>query len=365
MSSSFATGRNANVFLLCSPLNFNVIKHGCHLHTDCFAFSVMNYLSSSQALWAEAQRRHRLVLQRLQRSPGRGGPLGAVAEDKTQKHLETQDGPRGEDLGPAEGRRASNTDLQLCFMTLTPLYYRLKERRTEATRRGWWETHCGWGEGVENKLQTTEASSRFTKSSTARGDYNWDYWRHSVAAARQQVDRCQGGEESQGDTTEMTSLLPGLSVLEWSCCASVWVCECVSWMVHYSQAAPSSSSCMCHLLVFFSPLPTRVPLKRQPDTNCDIYGRAADPRGLAVGTRLGGGRFGLRGEDGHDRLETCFATFLCKNHVWLWNVLYTVLLLFLKRMFMLMRRAPLLPSAIHVHLKEKKKISKAKTQEDK
>lgn len=225
MSSSFATGRNANVFLLCSPLNFNVIKHGCHLHTDCFAFSVMNYLSSSQALWAEAQRRHRLVLQRLQRSPGRGGPLGAVAEDKTQKHLETQDGPRGEDLGPAEGRRASNTDLQLCFMTLTPLYYRLKERWTEATRRGWWETHCGWGEGVENKLQTTEASSRFTKSSTARGDYNWDYWRHSVAAARQQVDRCQGGEESQGDTTEMTSLLPGLSVLEWSCCASVWVCE--------------------------------------------------------------------------------------------------------------------------------------------
>lgn len=50
-------------------------------------------------------------------------------------------------------------------------------------------------------------------------------------------------------------------------------------MVHYSQAAPSSSSCMCHLLVFFSPLPTRVPLKRQPDTNCDIYGGLQTPEG--------------------------------------------------------------------------------------
>lgn len=38
--------------------------------------------------------------------------------------------------GPAK------TDLQLCFMTLTPLYYRLRERRMEASRWSKWETHC-------------------------------------------------------------------------------------------------------------------------------------------------------------------------------------------------------------------------------
>ncbi len=95
--------------------------------------------------------------------------MGAVAEDQAQEHHQAQDGPRGEDLGPVG---PSETDLQLCFMTLTPLYYRLRERRMEATRWSEWETHCG---AMQNKLQTTEAWPRFTKSSAALGDYNWDY----------------------------------------------------------------------------------------------------------------------------------------------------------------------------------------------
>lgn len=66
--------------------------------------------------------------------------MGAIAEDQAQEHHPAQDGPRGEDLGPVG---PSETDLQLCFMTLTPLYYRLRERRMEATRWSEWETHCG------------------------------------------------------------------------------------------------------------------------------------------------------------------------------------------------------------------------------
>ena len=49
---------------------------------------------------------------------------------------------------------------------------------------------------------------------------------------------------------------------------------------------------------------------------------------------------------------------VCKNHVWLY-VLYTVLLLFLKRMFMLMRRASLSPKCrLYAYLQK----SKLKTQ---
>lgn len=51
--------------------------------------------------------------------------MGAVAEDQTQEHHQAQDGARGEDLGPPG---AGQTDLQLCFITLTPLYYRLRDR---------------------------------------------------------------------------------------------------------------------------------------------------------------------------------------------------------------------------------------------
>ena len=44
---------------------------------------------------------------------------------------------------PRGSRAFFETDLQLCFLTLTPLYYRLRERRMEAIRWSKWETHCG------------------------------------------------------------------------------------------------------------------------------------------------------------------------------------------------------------------------------
>lgn len=55
--------------------------------------------------------------------------MGAVTEDQAQEHHQAQDGTRGEDLGHVS---LSETDLQLCFTTLTPLYYRLRERQMEA-----------------------------------------------------------------------------------------------------------------------------------------------------------------------------------------------------------------------------------------
>lgn len=79
---------------------------------------------------------------------------------------------------------------------------------------------------------------------------------------------------------------------------------------------------MCHVLVFFSPLPTRVPLKQQPDTNCDVYRRAVDPRGPAVGTKLGGGRFGLGGQDGHDRLESYVLQHFCVRIMYGYEMYY-------------------------------------------
>lgn len=57
--------------------------------------------------------------------------MGAVAKDQAQEHHQAQDGPRGEDL---VAPWASDTDLQLCSMTLTPLYYKLRERQKAAIR---------------------------------------------------------------------------------------------------------------------------------------------------------------------------------------------------------------------------------------
>lgn len=82
--------------------------------------------------------------------------MGTLVEDQAPEHHETQDGPRGEDIGH-EG--LSETDLQLCFMTLTPLYYRLKRQPNgsyllERMRDSLWV--------MQNKLEMTEARLRFT-----------------------------------------------------------------------------------------------------------------------------------------------------------------------------------------------------------
>lgn len=53
-----------------------------------------------QTLRPEAKRRHRLILQRLQRSPGGGGIMGTLSQDQTPKHLAAQDRARREDLEP-------------------------------------------------------------------------------------------------------------------------------------------------------------------------------------------------------------------------------------------------------------------------
>lgn len=73
--------------------------------------------------------------------------MGAFAEDQAQEHHQTQDGPRGEDLGHMG---LSETDLQLCFTTLTPLYHRLKNDE-------WKQSAGDYGRlNVGNAEQTTD-----------------------------------------------------------------------------------------------------------------------------------------------------------------------------------------------------------------
>lgn len=78
---------------------------------------------------------------------------------------------------------------------------------------------------------------RFTKSCPDLEDYNWDYFGsgHQMGEEIQQgggrAPRRGGNHiERTGRCTEDSrNLLPGLSVLEWSCC----VCVSLRWTVHY------------------------------------------------------------------------------------------------------------------------------------
>lgn len=101
-------------------------------------------------------------------------------------------------------------------MTLTPLYYRLREKTNgsytlELMGDSLW--------GMLNKLQTTEAWPRFTKSSAALGDYNWDYCGSGVLdGGRDSVTMVKLGgslvprserrvtQSGQGDATEITKV---------------------------------------------------------------------------------------------------------------------------------------------------------------
>lgn len=144
-------------------------------------------------------------------------------------------------------------------------------------------------------------------------------------------------------TTEVCSLgslfLSGITI------AYAWVCA------ERSIISPDSLCAICRLQ---SPTCSETLLKaakpgRLPSwTLASTHTQAAGPRtrrsheGLWTRERMALKRLGL-------------LNILCKNHVWLWNV-YTVLLLFLKRMFMLMRRAKLLPKCHNTcALKKKQK----------
>lgn len=132
--------------------------------------------------------------------------MGAIAEDQAQEHHATQDRPRGEDLGVAV---LCKTDLQLCFKTLTPLYYRLRKMS------GSYPPELMG----DSKLQMSEAWPRFTKSAAAPGDYYWDYC--GSGRGRGNRKRRDAEEKNHMERTgrhygNNQSLLPGLSVLEWS-----------------------------------------------------------------------------------------------------------------------------------------------------
>lgn len=206
----------------------------------------------------------------------------------------------------------------------------------KAIRRRQWEIQCGNGEQTADSWMWTG----FTKSCPDLEDYSWDYSGHQMGEEIQQRGGLRWGARGHIERTGMCndnnrSLLPGLSVLEWNCC----VCVSLRWAVHYffrffmchlsvvisnlvrDSDSPQSSRtwiAACHKLW---PPHTRRPPSQEP---------TAATRGSEPEERMAFKRLGL-------------LNILCKNHVWLWNVLYTVLLLFLKRMFMLMRRTNLLP----------------------
>lgn len=177
----------------------------------------------------------------------------------------------------------------------------------------------------------------FTKSCPDLEGYKWDYSGHQMGEEIQQREglcwRARGHIESTGMCNDNTrSLLPGLSVLEWNCC----VCVTLRWAVHYFFRF-----FMCHLSGVISNLVR----------DSQILLEAAEPGWLPACLKLWpphtrrppsqGPAAATRGSEPKDRMafkRLGLLNILCKNHVWLWNVLYTVFLLFLKRMFMLMRR---------------------------
>lgn len=171
-----------------------------------------------------------------------------------------------------------------------------------------------------NAEQTIEAWPRFTKSSAALGDYNWDYCGSSAAPGRDSVTMvkweeslCQGWVKNHTERTgrrygNNQSLLPGLSVLEWSCC----VCVRLRWMVHYS------SSCsflfllyMCHSLVIFcSPSPWLMSSTQTAEPRATCWELWRQHAGFRPESPPGGGWGDLNLKRGWP-IETgiCFETF--------------------------------------------------------
>lgn len=66
-----------------------------------------------QTLRHQKERRHRVLLQRLQRPPGGRGPVGTVPQNQTSEHHEAENGPGGENLGGGGAVRARRIARQM------------------------------------------------------------------------------------------------------------------------------------------------------------------------------------------------------------------------------------------------------------
>lgn len=71
------------------------------------------FLRVPQTLRHQKERRHRVLLQRLQRPPGGRGPVGTVPQNQTSEHHEAENGPGGENLGGGGAVRARRIARQM------------------------------------------------------------------------------------------------------------------------------------------------------------------------------------------------------------------------------------------------------------
>lgn len=213
--------------------------------------------------------------------------MGAVTEDQAQEHHQAQDGTRGEDLGHVS---LSETDLQLCFTTLTPLYYRLRERQMEAIHWSWWETCCGEcrtnyrklkrGQGLQRAVLLWEILIGITMALAIRwgrcsnsGETGEEAWCQGVKGHVERTGRCDRKQPKSAP---------------WALCFRVELL-CVRGITLNGpllfQMLLYLPLCMCHLLVIFcNPLiNSQFPLQtaeqwEQPVLNCDVNTQAADAK---------------------------------------------------------------------------------------
>lgn len=174
----------------------------------------------------------------------------------------------------------------------------------EAIRWSWWETHCGEcrtnyrqlkrGHGLQRAVLLWEILIGITMALAIR------WGRCSDSGETGEEAWCQGVKghvERTGSRDRYNqSLLPGLSVLEWSCC----VCVGLRWMVHYFFRCSFIFLYVCAICWSSSAtlsLTHRFPFKQQNGESCLSWTVMSTHRLLTRKSAVATRGFGLEEDD--------------------------------------------------------------------